>query len=140
MSAIEPTYTARVTTTGGRAGRAVSDDGVLDVALRPPKRRGTNDGTNPEQLFAAAWAGCFQSALLATARAQGVDASNSTVTVDVSVGPDATGTYGLTAKIAVAAPDLPRDTVQRLADAAHELCPYSRATRGAIPVEVTAAG
>jgi osmotically inducible protein OsmC len=140
MTAIEPAYTATVTTTGGRGGRAVSDDGVLDVALRPPKRRGANDGTNPEQHFAAAWAACFQSALLATAKDAGVDASNSTVTVNVSVGPDAAGNYGLAAKIAVAMPDAPRETVQRLADDAHELCPYSRATRGNIPVEVTAAG
>lgn len=140
MGRIEPTYTARVTVTGGRGGHAVSDDGVLDVQLRPPKQRGVNDGTNPEQLFAAAWAGCFQSALLAIARAEGVDASSSTVTVDVAVGPDADGNHGLAARIAVAAPGLDRETVQQLADAAHQRCPYSRATRGNIAVEVTALG
>jgi osmotically inducible protein OsmC len=140
MGKIEPTYTAQVTVTGGRAGHAVSDDGVLDVHLRSPKQRGVSDGASPEQLFAAAWGSCFQSALLAIARAEGVDASGSTVTVDVAVGPDAEGNYGLAAKIAVAAPGLDRQTVQQLVDAAHERCPYSRATRGNIEVEVSALG
>jgi Ohr subfamily peroxiredoxin len=63
MTTIEPKYTTSVTVSGGRQGRAVSDDGVLDVQLRVPKRNGVSDGTNPEQLFAAAWAGCFGSAL-----------------------------------------------------------------------------
>jgi osmotically inducible protein OsmC len=136
MGKIEPSFTATVTVTGGRGGHAVSDDGVLDVQLRPPKQRGVNDGTNPEQLFAAAWGGCFQSALLGIARAEGVDASGSTVTVEVAVGPDADGNYGLAARIAVAVPGLSREAVQQLADAAHERCPYSRATRGNIEVEV----
>jgi osmotically inducible protein OsmC len=140
MGKIEHTYTASVTVTGGRGGHAVSDDGVLDVQLRPPKQRGVNDGTNPEQLLAAAWGGCFQSALLAIARAEGVNASGSTVTVDIAVGPDADGNYGLAAKIAVAVPGLDREAVQRLADAAHERCPYSRATRDNIEVAVTALG
>jgi osmotically inducible protein OsmC len=140
MGTIEPTYATQVTVTGGRGGHAVSDDGVLDVQLRPPKQRGVNDGTNPEQLFAAAWGVCFQSALMAIARAEGMDATGSTVTVNVAVGPDADGNYGLAAKIAVAAPGLDRETTQRLAAAAHERCPYSRATRGNIAVEVATLG
>src|SRR5690606_23861635 len=94
------------------------------------------EGTNPEQLFAAGWGACFQSALLSIARSQEVDASSSTVTVEVGVGPDADGNYGLGAKIAVAIPGLDRETAQHLVDAAHQLCPYSRATRGNIDVEV----
>ena len=136
MSKIEPNYVATVTVTGGREGHAVSDDGVLDVQLRRPKQRGVSEGTNPEQLFAAGWGACFQSALLSIARSQEVDASSSTVTVEVGVGPDADGNYGLGAKIAVAIPGLDRETAQHLVDAAHQLCPYSRATRGNIDVEV----
>lgn len=136
MSSINPTYVATVTVTGGREGHAVSDDGVLDVQLRPPKQRGTSDGTNPEQLFAAAWGACFQSALLGAARRAGVDAADSTVTVQVALGPDAAGAYSLATTIRVAVPGLDRRTVEQLAAAAHAQCPYSRATRGNIAVEV----
>jgi Ohr subfamily peroxiredoxin len=136
VSKIEPNYVATVTVTGGREGHAVSDDGVLDVQLRRPKQRGVSEGTNPEQLFAAGWGACFQSALGATARAEDIDVSNSTVTVDVGVGPDAEGNYGLGARITVALPGLDRETAQRLVNAAHQRCPYSRATRGNIEVVV----
>ena len=137
MGRIDPKYTAKVTVTGGRGGHAVSDDGALDVQLRPPKSNGASGGTNPEQLFAAAWGACFQSALLASARNAGVDASNSTVRVDVSQGPDAEGGYGLAARIAVEIPGLDRTKARELADAAHAMCPYSRAIRGNVEVEVT---
>lgn len=133
---IEPNYVATVTVTGGREGRAVSDDGVLDVQLRRPKQRGVSDGTNPEQLFAAGWGACFQSALLSIARSQEIDASSSSVTVEIGVGPDADGNYGLGARIAVDMPGLDPETARHLVDAAHQLCPYSRATRGNIEVEV----
>lgn len=133
---IEPNYVATVTVTGGREGHAVSDDGVLDVQLRRPKQRGVSEGTNPEQLFAAGWGACFQSALLSIARSQEIDTSTSSVTVEVGVGPDAEGNYGLGARIAVALPGLDQETARHLVDAAHQLCPYSRATRGNIEVEV----
>jgi Ohr subfamily peroxiredoxin len=137
MITIDPKYTAGVTATGGREGHAVSDDGVLDVQLRRPKLQGTNEGTNPEQLFAAAWAACFQGALIATTRGTDIDVSQSTVTVHVSMGPAAeAGGYGLAGTIEVAIPGLPQDKVQELADAAHAGCPYSRATQGNIEVEV----
>ena len=138
MSPINPTYVATVTVTSGREGQAVSDDGGLNVQLRPPRRRGASEGTNPEQLFAAAWGACFQSAMLAAARRTGVDAADSTVTVQVALGPDAVGGYGLAAQIRVEVPGLDRATVQQLAEAAHAQCPYSRATRGNIAVEVIA--
>jgi Ohr subfamily peroxiredoxin len=137
MITTDPKYTASVTATGGREGHAVSDDGVLDVQLRRPKLQGTNDGTNPEQLFAAAWAACFQGALIAATRGTEVDVSQSTVTVHVAMGPVEGGAgYGLAGRIEVAIPGLPLAQVQELADTAHAGCPYSRATQGNIAVEV----
>jgi Ohr subfamily peroxiredoxin len=138
MSKIEPIYGTTVTVKGGREGHAVSDDGVLDVQLRRPKTNGVSEGTNPEQLFAAAWGGCLQSALMAVARRSGDDVSASTVTVEVAQGRDPDGGFGLAAKIRVAIPGMDREKAQQLADAAHSLCPYSKATRGNIEVEVTA--
>lgn len=138
MAKINPTYTTTVTVTGGREGHAVSDDGVLDVQLRRPKTNGVSEGTNPEQLFAAAWGGCFQSALFAVARDAGVDVAASTVRVEIAQGPDNEGGYGLAATIAVEIPGVDADQSRRLADAAHLLCPYSRATRGNIEVTIVA--
>jgi lipoyl-dependent peroxiredoxin len=133
---IDPKYTATVTVTGGREGRAISDDGILDVQLRRPKLHGVSDGTNPEQLFAAAWGGCFQSALMVIARRSGDDVSRSTVRVEVAQGPDSSGGFGLAAKITVDVPGMDRQQAQSLVEAAHALCPYSKATRGNIDVEL----
>lgn len=130
-------YATTVVVTGGRDGHAVSDDGVLDVQLRRPKLNGVSDGTNPEQLFAAAWGGCFQSALMAVARHAGTDVSASVVTVEVAQGPDAEGGYSLAATIRVDLPGMTPEQGQSLADAAHAVCPYSKATRGNIDVELT---
>jgi Ohr subfamily peroxiredoxin len=138
MGRIEKKYTTTVTVRGGREGHAVSDDGVLDVQLRRPKLNGVSDGTNPEQLFAAAWGGCFQSALMAVARTSGADVSDSVVSVEVAHGPDSEGGYGIAASIVVDIPGMDQQQTQELANAAHQLCPYSQATRGNIDVEVTA--
>ncbi len=138
MGRIEKKYATTVTVTGGREGHAVSDDGVLDVQLRRPKLNGVSEGTNPEQLFAAAWGGCFQSALMAVARQSGDDVSGSTVTVEVVQGPDSQGGYGLAATITVDIPGMEQEKAQELANAAHAMCPYSKATRGNIDVEVMA--
>jgi Ohr subfamily peroxiredoxin len=132
---IDPKYATTITVTGGREGHAVSDDGVLDVQLRRPKTSGVGEGTNPEQLFAAAWGGCFQSAMTAVAQQTGDDVSRSVVKVEIAQGPDADGGYGLAATFTVGIPGLEHAKAQKLADAAHELCPYSRATRGNIEVE-----
>jgi len=140
MSTNKPVYATTVTVTGGREGRAVSDDGVLDVQLRRPKLNGASEGTNPEQLFAAAWGGCFQSALFAAARRSGDDVSGSTVTVEVAQGQDPSGGFSLAAKIAVDIPGMDREKAQQLVEAAHGLCPYSKATRGNVEVELTVAG
>src|SRR4051794_8644529 len=137
MALTNKVYATTVTVTGGREGHAVSHDGVLDVQLRRPKLNGVSEGTNPEQLFAAAWGGCFQSALMAVARKSGEDVSGSTVTVEVAQGPDSQGGYGLAATITVDIPGMEQEHTQELANAAHLVCPYSKATRGNIDVEVT---
>ena len=132
-------YTARATATGGRAGHAVSDDGILDVNLQPPKEMGGPGGaTNPEQLFAAGYAACFQSALGAVGRRQGVNTQDSLVEADVTIGPIANGAYGLAVALKVSIPGVDPDTVQSLTEAAHQVCPYSNATRGNIEVTLEA--
>jgi Ohr subfamily peroxiredoxin len=134
---ITPSYTTTVTVTGGRSGHAVSDDGELDVQTRRPKTNGKSGGTNPEQLFAAAWGACYQSALTSVARDTGDDVSASTVNVTISQGPAEGGGWGLAAKIAVDVPGLERVRIAELAQAAHRLCPYSRAIGNNIEVEIS---
>lgn len=137
---ITPTYTAHVTATGARNGHVVSDDGALDHMLKTPgSSAGPADATNPEQLFAAGYAACFQGALFGAARKAGVDVSASSVEADVSLGKDENGGSGLAVALRVTIPGIDRETTQQLADAAHETCPYSRATRGNIVVTVEAA-
>jgi osmotically inducible protein OsmC len=136
---IKPLYTARATATGGRAGHAVTDDGLLDVHLKPPKEMGGPGGaTNPEQLFAAGYAACFQSALGVVGRREGVDTADSLVEADVSIGTIGGGGYGLAVALKVSIPGVDSDTTLRLAEAAHQVCPYSNATRGNIEVTVEA--
>ncbi len=138
-SLTKPLYTARATATGGRAGHAVTDDGMLDVNLQPPKEMGGAGGaTNPEQLFAAGYAACFQSALGVVGRRQGTDTGNSTVEADVTIGTVPGGGYGLAVAIRVSIPGVEPGTVRALAEAAHQVCPYSNATRGNIDVTITA--
>ena len=133
-------YTARATATGGRAGHAVSDDGLLDVDLRPPKEMGGPGGaTNPEQLFAAGYAACFQSALGVAGRREHVDTSNSLVEADVSIGPIDGGGYGLAVALRVTIPGADPAQARALAEAAHQVCPYSNATRGNIEVTLEVA-
>jgi len=136
---IKPLYTARATATGGRAGHAVTDDGLLDVHLKPPKEMGgPGEATNPEQLFAAGYAACFQSALGVVGRREGVDTGDSLVEADVSIGTIGGGGYGLAVALKVSVPGVDADTALRLAEAAHQVCPYSNATRGNIEVTVEA--
>lgn len=132
-------YTAKATATGGRDGHATSDDGILDVDLRPPTEMGgPGGGTNPEQLFAAGYAACFQSALGVVGRRQKVDTSASTVEADVSIGPVPGGGYGLAVTLRVVIPGVGVDQVRSLTEAAHQVCPYSTATRGNIDVTLEA--
>lgn len=129
-------YETTVSATGGREGRVVSDDGVLDLQVRRPKTNGISEGTNPEQLFAAAWAACYQSALGGAARQTGDDVSASSVAVTVGIGGETTSSSGLMATIAVDVPGLDEAKIRELANAAHEMCPYSKVTRGNIDVEI----
>ena len=130
-------YTAEATSSGdGRNGRVVSSDHRLDLDLAmPPELGGSGNGTNPEQLFAAAYAACFHSALRGLARRAGVDAAGSTVTAQVGIGPEA-DMYGLEVTLIISIPGLEQEKTRELAEAAHHRCPYSRATRGNISVEL----
>jgi lipoyl-dependent peroxiredoxin len=133
-------YTAEASTTGGRDGHTRSSDGVLDLDVRVPESMGgQGGGTNPEQLFAAGYAACFQSALGVVSRRQKVDTSGSTVTAKVTIGSIDGGAFGLAVELDVAIPGVDGETAQELADAAHQVCPYSNATRGNIEVVVRVA-
>lgn len=131
-------YTAEATVQGGREGHARSSDGHLDVNLSTPKEMGGSggQGTNPEQLFAAGYAACFQSALMFAARRQQVDASQSVINSKVGIGPNGTGGFGLEVELHVYIPDVDRATGEKLVETAHQVCPYSNATRGNIPVKL----
>ena len=134
-------YTAQATVTGGRAGHGRTSDGVLDVDLRPPGATGRDShGTNPEQLFAIGYAACFQSAVMGQARREKLDASDSTVNSSVAMGPTAGGAYGLAVTLEVLLPSIEQHTAERLVEAAHQVCPYSNATRGNIEVTLHVVG
>jgi osmotically inducible protein OsmC len=128
-------YTGRTHTTGGREGWAKSSDDQLDVKLSVP---GSNrPGTNPEQLFAAGWSACFEGALAHAAREQGVRLPPETaVDAEVDLKLDEVDGYFLNARLNVSIPGLDRETARALVDAAHQTCPYSKATRGNIEVEI----
>jgi len=139
-SLIKTLYTARATAHGGRSGHAVSSDGILNVDVRPPKEMGGPGGaTNPEQLFAAGYAACFQSALAVVGRRAGVDTSSSLVEADVSIGTIPGGGYGLAVALKITIPGVDSDTTRPLTEAAHQVCPYSNATRGNVDVGLTLA-
>ena len=132
-------YTAMATAEGGREGRVSSSDGHLDVQLSLPKGLGGPESegtTNPEQLFAAGYAACFHSALKLVAGQQSVDASRSTVTGVVGIGANDDGGFGLTVELEVNLPGLDHATAEAITARAHEVCPYSNATRGNIPVDL----
>lgn len=127
-------YTAHTRTTGGRDGVSRSSDGRLDIKLSSPGASGT--GTNPEQLFAAGWSACFIGAMGLAARAKKIQLpADLAVDAEVDLGMNG-GAYLLRARLDVRLPGLPADVAQALVDAAHETCPYSKATRGNIDVTV----
>jgi osmotically inducible protein OsmC len=137
----EVLYTAEATATGGREGHARTSDGRLEVDLDVPSEMGGTGGpgTNPEQLFAAGYAACFQSALR-IASGRRLDVTGSRITARVGIGPLRTGGFGLSAALDLGAPQLGRDEAFDLMRRAHEACPYSRATRGNIEVTLTVGG
>ena len=132
-------YTAEALTTGeGRDGHGRTSDGKVDVALSIPKEMGgTGTGTNPEQLFAVGYAACFHSALRLVARQDGADVSDSTVGSRVSLGSNDAGGFVLAVELEITLPNVDHDTAQALAEKAHQVCPYSNATRGNIDVLLT---
>jgi osmotically inducible protein OsmC len=136
MSPEKILYTAKANVTGGRDGRAISSDQVLDVRLATPRELGGAGGvgTNPEQLFAAGYSACFLSALKFVAgKAKVTLPADSNITGTVGIGPIPTG-FALKVQLEISVPGVPREQVQELVNQAHQVCPYSNATRGNIDV------
>jgi len=136
MSLAKVLYTAHATSTGGREGTSKSSDGALDVRLSTPKELGGagGPGTNPEQLFAAGYSACFIGALKVVAGKMKVALpADMQVTADVGIGPVATG-FGIQATLNVSLPGVDLETAQKILHGAHQVCPYSNATRGNIDV------
>jgi len=139
---VQALYTASATATGdGRNGHVRSSDGVLDLELAVPTEMGGPGGAhpNPEELFAAGYAACFHSALKSAARRQKITLTDTAITVDVGIGRLDAGGFGLTATIEAEIPSVDPATAQQLLEAAHQLCPYSNATRGNIDVTISLA-
>ncbi len=134
-------YTALATVTGGRrGGHGRTDDGQLDVDLQAPiELGGPGGGTNPEQLFAVGYGACFTGALGLAGKAEGIDTTGASTEVKVGFGPEGES-FGITVDLDVTIPGVDDATAQKLVDRTHELCPYSKATRGNIPVTVTGTG
>ncbi|MEE1928506.1 organic hydroperoxide resistance protein [Streptomyces sp. TRM 70351] len=138
IQTVDVLYTAVATAENGRDGRVASDDGNLDVVVNPPKEMGgSGAGTNPEQLFAAGYSACFQGALGVVARKEGADVSGATVTAEVGIGKTPEGGFGLKVAIVAKIPNVDEATARDLVEKAHQVCPYSNATRGNIEVTLS---
>lgn len=134
-------YTAKAKSTGAaRNGHVASSDSVLELDLSIPKEMGGagGAGTNPEQLFAAGYAACFHSALQAVARKEKVKIADSSVTAEVGIGKQGEG-FGLAVTLDISLPGIEREVAEKLAAGAHQMCPYSNATRGNIDVDLKVA-
>lgn len=130
-------YTTTATTTGGRNGRSMLSDGGLALAMALPKELGgSGEGHNPEQLFALGYSACYGQALLALGKKHGLDAGNAKVTCAVTIDKDATS-FALAVEIKVSLPGADKDKLKALVEDAHTICPYSKATRGNVPVTLT---
>ena len=134
-------YTATAHATGdGRNGHTRSEDGILDIDVRVPKEMGGPGGApNPEMLFAAGYAACFHSALKVVGRQDRADVDGSEVIASVGIGALDSGGFGLAVDLTVSLPNVDRPTAEKLVARAHEVCPYSNATRGNIPVTLAVA-
>ncbi|WP_022687943.1 organic hydroperoxide resistance protein [Sphingomonas phyllosphaerae] len=140
--AVDVKYSTTASATGGRDGHARSDDGRVDVALSTPKELGGagGEGSNPEQLFAAGYSACFIGALKVAGQQLKVKVpADVKVTATVGIGPRSEGGFGITADLLVDLPGVDKDAAQKLVDAAHQICPYSNATRGNVDVGLTLA-
>ena len=132
-------YVTKATTKGGRNGRAMLDDGGLALAMAAPKEiGGAGDGHNPEQLFALGWSSCFGQAIVALAKKHDLDGSDARVTCAVTIDKDETS-FALSAELKVSIPGADKAKLQALVEDAHRICPYSKATRGNVPVTLTVA-
>lgn len=131
-------YTAHATATGGRDGRAVTSDGQLDAKLALPKEMGgKGDGLNPEQLFAAGYSACFIGAMRHVAAQQKIVLpADTSIEGSVGIGPIPQG-FGIQAELKISVPGFEREAVEKLVEEAHQVCPYSNATRGNIEVTLT---
>jgi Ohr subfamily peroxiredoxin len=139
---IDVKYTTAATATGGRDGQARSEDGRLDVKLSTPKQLGGTggDGTNPEQLFAAGYSACFIGALKVAGQQLKLKVPDDvSVSATIGIGPRAAGGFGITADLVVDLPGLEREQAQKLVNTAHQICPYSNATRGNVDVGLSLA-
>lgn len=136
-----PLYTASAASTGdGRNGHVQTTDGLLDLDVRIPKEMGGAGGaTNPEQLFAAGYAACFHSALKLVAARAKADPTDSEVVADVSIADNGQGGFVLSAQLEITLPNVDETTARQLVEQAHQVCPYSNATRGNIDVKLTIA-
>ena len=136
---MEPIYTAIAHASGGgRDGHVRSEDDRIDFDTRPPKEMGgSGEGTNPEQLFAAGYSACFLGATHLVGKNAGVDTKDAGVSASVSIGDNGQGGFGLAVELDVYLPNVAHERRQEIADAAHQVCPYSNATRGNIDVKVT---
>jgi len=136
---MKPLYTAVATAHGGRTGHVRSADGVLDFPLAMPTALGGPGGaaTNPEQLFAAGYAACFESALRLVARSRKQNVDNASVAAHVTIGARDDGGFQLAVELEASVPGHTREDAQALVEAAHQVCPYSNATRGNIEVKLT---
>jgi lipoyl-dependent peroxiredoxin len=133
-------YRTTATATGGRDGHAATKDGSFEVKLATPKELGGagGPGNNPEQLFASGWSACFIGAMKFVASQGGPKVpADATVTATIGIGPRSEGGFGLEAALEIALPGMARDEAQTLVDKAHQVCPYSNATRNNVPVRLT---
>ncbi|MDB5246888.1 MAG: organic hydroperoxide resistance protein [Segetibacter sp.] len=135
---MEKLYTAIATATGGRNGHVKSENGALDADVRTPKEMGGPSGAylNPEILFAAGYAACFDSALSLVIRQEKIETGTTTVTADVSIGKFENGAFGLAVTLEVEVPGVDKAKAEELVHKAHQVCPYSNATRGNIEVQL----
>ena len=131
-------YTAEATATGGRNGHVKSSNGILDVQVRMPRSLGgvNDDFANPEMLFAAGYAACFDSALNLVIKQESITTGETSVSAKISIGQLENGGFGLAGELAVNVPSVSQEKAQQLVEKAHQVCPYSNATRGNIEIKL----
>jgi osmotically inducible protein OsmC len=132
-------YTTKATATGGRNGQVKSENGIIDLEVRHPKALGgaNDDFANPEMLFAAGYSACFDSALNLVIKKENIQTGSTTVTANVSIGQNDAGGFSLEAELHATIPGVTIEVAQLLIEKAHQVCPYSNATRGNMPVKLT---